>query len=123
MYQNFYGSMSAQMPSLKLGLNCVLNEKQIKNQDEVSQNEFEKNPVPRQRLSLMGIPLRVEKNHELKSSTLVQTTKSFKNSFYRNKIAFTFITFLYYWKNSFQMKISEINQWVNANFYTNIKEG
>ena len=82
-----------------------------------------KNPVPRQRLSLMGIPLGVEKNHELKSSTLVQTTKSFKNSFYRNKIAFIFITFLYYWKNSFQMKISEINQWVNANFYTSIKEG
>ena len=71
----------------------------------------------------MGIPLRVEKNHELKSSTLVQATKSFKNSFYRNKITFTFITFLYYWKNSFQMKISEINQWVNANLYTSIKEG
>ena len=77
-------------------------------------------------------PLRVEKNHELKSSTLVQTTKSFKNSFYSNKIAFTFITFvtfLYYWKNSFQMKISEMNQcvpslpWANAIFYASVKEG
>ena len=91
-----------------------------------------KNPVPRQRLPLMGIPLRVKKTRESKYSTLVQTTKFLKNSFYSNKIAFTFITFVtfqYYWKNSFQMKISEINQcvpslpWVNANFYTSIKEG